>query len=151
MLANSQPEYDSEKSYLTVQAVKICNPLCPSGIKASANYIIKDITATRKIWKKMEEHTQHSFVRLLSYSESETPWYIMERVLSDLILEKLYIASQAQGLPVPEELTFHLVDQVSKACLFLHEGCKLVRADTNCENLMLRYPGEKAHACLMLC
>jgi hypothetical protein len=62
-------------------------------------------------------------------------------------IRELYLASQAQDLPVPEELTFHIIDQVSKACLFLHERCKLVRVDTNRQNLMLRYPGRKT-ACM---
>jgi serine/threonine protein kinase len=95
----------------------------------------------------MEEDVQHSFVRLVSSCESETPWYSMEPVFSGLTLEKLYLASQVQDLPIPEELAFHIIDQVSKACLFLHKRCKLVRVDTNRQNLMLRYPGRKT-ACM---
>lgn len=140
-LASDRLKYDSAGGLKKVQAVKICNPLCPSGIKASAGYIIKDITAMKKIWAGMEEHVQHNFARLLSYSISKTPWYSMEPVMSGLTLEKLYLTSKAKQLPIPEELAFHMVDQVTKACLFLHEKCTIVRADTNRENFMLRYPG----------
>jgi hypothetical protein len=64
----------------------------------------------------------------------------MEAVMSRLTLEKLYKSSEKRGLPVPKELAFHLVDQITKATLFLHEKCAIVCADVNRENVMLRYP-----------
>lgn len=133
--------YDSKKGLQSVQAVKLCNPLCPSGVKASAGYVMKDITAMKRIWSRMEGSFQHNFVRLLSYSTSETPWYSMEPVMSGLTLEQVYLASQAQGLPLTEELAFHLVSQMTQACLFLYNKCNIVRADSNRENIMLRFPG----------
>lgn len=50
LLIKDSSQYDRRKGLPKVQAVKICNPLCPSGIKSSAKYIIKDITALKKIW-----------------------------------------------------------------------------------------------------
>jgi hypothetical protein len=117
-LLRSDPfSYNSRRSLQAVRAVKICNPLCPSGVKASASYIMKDMRAMKMVRGQMEEHIQHNFVRLLDYSTSESPWYSMEPVLCGLTLEKVYLASQRQGLPVPEELAFHVVDQMSQACL----------------------------------
>lgn len=54
------------------------------------------------------------------------------------------LQSYSSTRPIRTREADHLVDQVSKACLFLHENCKLVRADTNRENLMLRYPGRES-------
>jgi serine/threonine protein kinase len=140
-LISDPVNYDSVESVQKIQAVKICSPLCPSGIKASARYLVKDIKAMIKIRSKMEEAVQHSFVRLYDYNTSNAPWYSMEPVLSGLTLEKLYQTSEERRLPVSEELAFHLVDQITKATLFLHQKCAMVRADVNRDNLMLRYPG----------
>jgi serine/threonine protein kinase len=91
----------------------------------------------------MEEAVQDNFVRLYDYNTSIAPWYSMEAVTSGLTLEKLYQGSEERRLPVPEELAFHLVEQVTKATLFLHEKCGIVHADVNRENIMLRYPGRQ--------
>lgn len=143
MLRSDPSKYDGGRGLQAVRAVKICNPLCPSGVKASASYIMKDIWAMKMVWSKMQEHVRHNFVRLLDYSTSETPWYSMEPVVSGLTLEKVYLVSQRQGLPIPEELAFHVVGQMSQACLFLYDRCGIVRADVNRENVMLRYPGRE--------
>lgn len=63
--------------------------------------------------------------------------------MSGLTLEKLYLASKAKQQPLSEELAFHMVDQVTNACLFLHKKCCIVHADVNRENFMLRYPGRQ--------
>lgn len=144
LLRSNPSKYDGGRSLQAVRAVKICNPLCPSGFKASASYIIKDILAMKMLWSRMEEHVRQNFVRLLDYNTSETPWYSMEAVLSGLTLEKVYMASQQQTVPVPEELAFHIVGQMSQACLFLHDKCRIVRADVNRQNVMLRYPGRES-------
>jgi serine/threonine protein kinase len=68
----------------------------------------------------------------------------MEPVLSGLTLGNMYMTSQQQALPVPEELAFYIVDQISQACSFLHDKCRIVRADVNRENVMLRYPGRES-------
>ena len=142
-LASDPSKYDSAGGLQKIQAVKTCNPLCPSGIKASASYIVKDIKAMKKVWTYMEENVHYNFVKMLSYSISETPWYSMEPVMSGLTLEKLYLASKAKQQPLSEELAFHMVDQVTNACLFLHKKCCIVHADVNRENFMLRYPGRQ--------
>lgn len=143
LLKSNPSNYNIASSIQLIQAVKICNPLCPSGIKASAEYLLKDITAMKTIWSGMEKTVRHNFVRLLNYNTSGTPWYSMEPVISGLTMEKLYSASKVQRVPVPEELAFHIVGQISQACLFLYEKCGIVRADTNRENIMLRYPGRE--------
>lgn len=142
-LTSDPVNYDSAGGIQKIQAVKICSPFCPSGIKASAKYLIKDIEAMKKVWSNMKEAVQHNFVRLYDWNTSIAPWYSMEAVMSGLTLEKLYKSSEKRGLPVPEELAFHLVDQITKATLFLHEKCAIVRADVNRENVMLRYPGRQ--------
>lgn len=144
LLRSDPSKFDGGRSLQAVRAVKICNPLCPSGLKASASYIMKDISAMKMVWSRMEGHVQHNFVRLLDYNTTETPWYSMEPVLSGLTLEKMYMTSQQQALPVPEELAFHIVSQTSQACSFLHDKCRIVRADVNRENVMLRYPGRES-------
>jgi serine/threonine protein kinase len=142
-LTSDPVQYDSANGLRKIQAVKICNPSCPSGIKASGSYLIKEIEAMKQVWSSMEERVHHNFVKLYNYSTSDAPWYSMEPVMSGLTLEKLYITTQAQLLPIPEELAFHIVDQITKACLFLYEKCRMVSADVNRENVILRYPGRE--------
>jgi serine/threonine protein kinase len=142
-LTSDPVNYDSAGGIQKIQAVKICSPFCPSGIKASAKYLIKDIEGMKKVWSNMKGAVQHNFVRLYDWNTSIAPWYSMEAVMSGLTLEKLYKSSEKRGLPVPEELAFHLVDQITKATLFLHEKCAIVRADVNRENVMLRYAGRQ--------
>lgn len=146
LLRSDPSNHNGGRSLQAVRAVKICNPLCPSGLKASANYIMKDILAMKMVWCKMEQHVRNSFVRLFDYNTSETPWYSMEPIICGLTLEKVYVASQQQGMPVPEELAFHIVGQMSQACLFLHDKCKIVRADVHRQNIMLRYPGRESES-----
>jgi serine/threonine protein kinase len=136
--------YDGTSGLQKIKAVKICNPLCPSGVKASASYLDKEIRAIRQIWSCMEEPFQHNFAKFYEYNTSDTPWYSMEPVLSGLTLESLYKTTQFKHQPLPEDLTFHLIDHITKACNFLHTKCGIVRADVNRENLMLRYPGREA-------
>jgi serine/threonine protein kinase len=136
--------YDGTSGLQKIKAVKICNPLCPSGVRASASYLNKEIRAVRQIWSCMEEPFQHSFVKFHEYNTSDTPWYSMEPVISGLTLESLYKTTQTKQQPLPEDLTFHFIDQVTKACNFLHTKCRIVRADVKLENIMLRYPGREA-------
>ncbi|KAK5163062.1 uncharacterized protein LTR77_010997 [Saxophila tyrrhenica] len=142
-LTDDPSRYEGAGGLGKIQAVKICNPMCPSGVKASASYLVKEITAMRTVWSRMEKSVHLNFVKLHDYSISNAPWYSMEPVMSGLTLEKLYVTTQAWQSTVPEELAFHIVDQLTKACLFLYEKCNIVRADTNRENFMLRYPGRQ--------
>ncbi|KNG45296.1 hypothetical protein DDE82_009020 [Stemphylium lycopersici] len=143
LLISDPVRYNSADGLRKVQAVKICNPLCPSGTKASAEYLMKEIKAMKRVWSEMEECVRHNFVRLCDYSTSNGPWYSMEHVTSGVTLETLYRTNQAKQSPVIEELAFHLVDQITKACVFLHEKCGIVCADVNRRNIMLRYPGRE--------
>jgi RIO-like serine/threonine protein kinase len=68
----------------------------------------------------------------------------MEPVTSGLTLENLYKTTQAKQQPIPEDLTFHMIDQMTKACDFLYTKCRIIRADVNRRNIMLRYPGREA-------
>jgi serine/threonine protein kinase len=137
-------KYDGASGLQKIKAVKICNPLCPSGVKASASYLIKELRAIQKVWLSMEEPVQHNFAQLYGYNTSDAPWYSMEPVTSGLTLENLYKTTQAKQQPIPEDLTFHMIDQMTKACDFLYTKCRIIRADVNRRNIMLRYPGREA-------
>jgi serine/threonine protein kinase len=143
-LKRDKIDYDGASGLQKIKAVKICNPLCPSGVKASASYLKKEIRAIRRVWSCMEAPFQHNFVKLYEYNTSDTPWYSMEPVMSGLTLESLYKTTQTRQQPLPEDLAFHIIDQVTKACNFLYTKCRIVRADVNRENIMLRYPGREA-------
>jgi serine/threonine protein kinase len=136
-------KYGGTSGLQKLRAVKICNQLCPSGVKASASYLKKEIMAIRQIWACMEEPFQHNFAEFYECNTSDTPWYSMEPVMSGLTLESLHKITQSKQQPLPEDLTFHLIDQITKACNFLHTKCRIVRADVNLENIMLRYPGRE--------
>ena len=86
-LTSDPVNYDSAGGIQKIQAVKICTPFCPSGIKASAKYLIKDIEAMKKVWSNMKEAVQHNFVRLYDCNTSIALWYSMEAVMSGLMLE----------------------------------------------------------------
>lgn len=142
-LTNNSVSYDTGDGIQGTIAVKICNPFCPSGVRTSARHLVKEIKAMQQIWSIMNEPLEHHFAKLYEYNTSDAPWYSMEPVLSGLTLESLFLTTQAKQQPIPEHLMFHMVDQITKAYIFLYEECRIVRADANRRNIMLRYPGRE--------
>jgi hypothetical protein len=49
LLKSNPAKFNSGRSLQAVRAIKLCNPLCPSGLKASASYTIKDISAMKMV------------------------------------------------------------------------------------------------------
>jgi hypothetical protein len=73
LLRSDPSKFDGGRSLQAVRAVKICNPLCLSGLQASASYIVKDVLAMKMVWSRMDEYVRHNFVILLDYNTTETP------------------------------------------------------------------------------
>lgn len=68
-------KHDLREAFGKVKAVKICNPLCPSGTKASAQYLRREIDAVRRIQSRMKDHVRHNFAACYEYNTLSSPWY----------------------------------------------------------------------------
>jgi serine/threonine protein kinase len=134
---------NGNKNTRKLLAVKLCRPGCPSGIKDSARRLIVEIEAMKRVSQNMTKPMRSCFAELHEYNTSNEPWYSMEPIVPGMTLEHVFEIISAATHPVPEGLAFHFADQVARAYRFLHEDCKLVRADGDRRNMMLRYPGRE--------
>jgi serine/threonine protein kinase len=126
-----------------IQAVKLCLPGCPSGIKSSTVRLLAEIEAMKRVSQNRTESVRHLFAELYAYNTSNEPWYSMELILPGITLHQVFDVASAASHPVPEEIVFHVADQAARAFHFLHDDCSLVCTDIRQSNMTLRYPGRE--------
>ncbi|CAG5137369.1 uncharacterized protein ALTATR162_LOCUS77 [Alternaria atra] len=126
-----------------LQAVKLCLPGCPSGIKGSTIRLLAEMEAMKRVSQNRTESVRHLFAELYEYNTSNEPWYSMELILPGISLQQVFDVANAASHPVPEEIVFHVADQAARAFHFLHVDCRLVCTDISQSNMMLRYPGRE--------
>jgi serine/threonine protein kinase len=126
-----------------LQAVKLCLPGCPSGIKGSTSRLRAEIEAMRRVSKNTTPSVRHLFAELYAFNTSDEPWYSMELILPGVTLQQVFDVASAASYPFPEEIVFHVADQAARAFQFLHDQCRFVCTDISQSNMMLRYPGKE--------
>lgn len=126
-----------------IQAVKLCLPGCPSGIKSSTVRLLAEIEAMKRVSQNRTESVRHLFAELYAYNTSHEPWYSMELILPGTTLRQVFDVASAASHPVPEAIVFHVADRAARAFHFLHDDYRLVCTDIRQTNMMLRYPGRE--------
>lgn len=106
-----------------LQAVKLCLPGCPSGIKGSTSRLRAEMEAMRRVSKNSTPSVRHLFAALYAFNTSNEPWYSMELILPGITLQQVFDVASAASCPFPEEIVFHVADQAARAFQFLHDKC----------------------------
>jgi serine/threonine protein kinase len=138
-------EASEHRGTQALQAVKLCLPGCPSGIKGSTTRLQAEIEAMRRVSENSTRSVRHLFAELYAFNTSNEPWYSMELILPGITLQQVLDIASAASHPVPEEIVFHVADQAARAFHFLHEVCRLVCTDISQSNMMFRYPGREVY------